>query len=126
MGVVDTTPDVAAGELFDDYQQLMGEFMDKKISTLDIIMKPVEPAEQFLYYLNMSRKDRLAEIKALKERIEQLEALEYNWSVVGLNIYISQVVEEMKIIQHKREGDIIEFKAAKRQRSRETTPSGDR
>ena len=124
MGTVDTQPDVAAREIYDDYNHLIGEFLDKKMASLDMVQKEVEVDESHHHYLTLSRQQRLAEIKILKEQIEKLEALEYNWSVVGFNRYMSDVVDAMKLIHHKREGEIIEHKAAKKQRSCESSPSG--
>jgi len=91
-----------------------------------MVLKNVEVDDETGYYLNLTRKERLAEIKALKERMEKLEALEYNWSVVGVNRYMADVVDAMKLIHHKREGELIEHKTAKKQKSCETSPSDAR
>ena len=126
LGTVGTQPSTAAREIYDDYDHLIGEFLDKKMSSLDMVMKEVVLDEETRHYADQNRKDRLAEIKVLKERIEKLEALEYNWSVVGVNHYMTDVVDAMKLMHHKREGEIIEIKTAKKQRSCETSPSDAR
>ena len=75
-------------------------------------------------YLTMTRPQRQEELKKLKKKMEILENIEFNYAVVDVHNFTDDVISEMKIIESKRELEVLEARQPKRQRSRDNTPSG--
>ena len=119
-------PSAVASEIFDDHSHLLaGGYLDEKMKDTKMTPRDVAPRdEDEAKYLTMTRPQRQEELKKLKKKVEILENIEFNYSVVDVHNFTDDVISEMKIIESKRELEVLEARQPKRQRSRDNTPSG--
>ena len=117
--------DVAA-EIFDDHSHLLAsDFLDNKMKDTKRTPRDVAPRdEDEAKYLTMTRPQRQEELKKLKKKMEILGNIEFNYAVVDVHNFTDDVISEMKIIESKRELEVLEARQPKRQCSRDNTPSG--
>jgi hypothetical protein len=119
-------PSDVALEVFDDHSHLLADgFLDDKMKNTKMTPRDIAPRdEDEEKYLTMTRPQRQEELKNLKKKMEILENIEFNYAVVDVHNFTDDVISEMKIIESKRELEVLEARQPKRQRSRDNTPSG--
>jgi hypothetical protein len=123
-----------AKTIFDDYDQLIGdpEFLNSKLRDLPMEIQPTNTTDEWeKHFLTLTKQEQHQTLTELEEAGKELlkliakrktffEKLEFDNQIAG-NVFLEDVVEEMKLIKARRAYEVAEMKATKKAK-REAPP----
>jgi hypothetical protein len=125
-----------AKTIFDDYDQLLGNpgFLNSKLRDLPMEIQPTNTTDEWeKHFLSLTKQEQQHALTELEDAGKELlkliakrrtffEKLEFDNQIAG-NVFLEDVIEEMKLIKARREYEMAEMKATKK--AKRDAPPGE-